>query len=157
MCISASLPRGPFLSSRLSFVARGFRAAARISLSVEMWPCRFGAGPLGPALHHTSLEGVIALLQSEFFCLTVCPRADFLGRVFFRGHSPACLAPCDVSWSQSECLCLPALPCALVSWCRWVQSECLSPFLLGTVLWYVGAAAASFPAPVTLACKVPEV
>ena len=57
--------------SRLSFVARGFRAAARISLFVEMWSCRLGAGPLVPALHHTSPEGVIALLQSEFFCLAL--------------------------------------------------------------------------------------
>ena len=51
----------------------------------------------------------------------------FLAGVFFRGHSLACLAPCDVPWSQSECLCLPAWPHALVSRRRWVQSECLSP------------------------------
>ena len=85
---------------------------------------------------------MIALLQSEFFCLAVCPRAVFLGWVFLprtfacllglvrcflepvRVPLPACLAPCIGI--------LAPLGSSLSALAR----------LLGTVLWYLGAAAA---------------
>ena len=90
--------------------------------------------PLGPALHVPPSEVVIALLQSEFFCLAVCPCAVFLGdlsedfrpRAIFLGASPsafACLLG-PVHWYlgavgfQSECLSPPAWHSALVSWRR---------------------------------------
>ena len=77
-------------SSICSHVFRGAGLSSRCShipLLRQCWPCRLGAGPTGPALHPPLLEGVLALLQSEFFCLAVCPRAVFLGTVFFSGDS----------------------------------------------------------------------
>jgi len=118
-------------------VVRGFYAAARTSPRV-VCPHRLGAGPPGPALRAPPSEGMIALLQSEFFCLAACPCAVVLGRssedirlpawprALFLGASPsafACLLG-PVHWYlgavgfQSECLSPPARHCALVSWRR---------------------------------------